>query len=483
VLVGYPTHSIALCGKVLTKVNNISSLQLTMSWTENNNQLSREYNFEDFLKAVEFVDRVGSLTAGFGVQLEIKLSLGSLVITISSSNQLSNKEKEAAQSIELEYTEFSNALDFALDADTGKKIRLPVQTRLRNQLVVGKQGGGKSRVITKQILQDINQGRGVCIFDPNGGIIEDVYKVLNDDQKKNTILLDFSNKNNNFSLNLFDKQYTEVENLEAINNLFNSVFEDEDCSDPVYSSFLNNGLSLVLESQEQLTFDSLARVFGDQEFRNDLVNKTQNQDVKTFWQDSLKTPTSENNLEVVASEIIAKINKLIRNEFLKEYLVSTKPSFDFNSLITSNKNIFIKLPVKNLTQETSSILASTLFFRLKQSLNKRDFTSSEYFVYIDNFEKLADYDLLELLEDSKSIKTGFVLTLNSLRKIVEILDEEVIDQLLENTAIHTLFKCEYLDAEIINQWYNDQVDIESLRDPIKYGGYIFFDDKALPFEV
>jgi hypothetical protein len=138
--------------------------------------------------------------------------------------------------------------------------------------------------------------------------------------------------------------------------------------------------------------------------------------------------------------------------------------------------------VKNLTQEISSILASILFFRLKQSLNKRDFTSSEYFVYIDNFEKLADYDLLELLEDSKSTKTGFVITLNSLRRIVEILDEDVIDQILENTAIHSLFKCEYLDAEIINQWYNDQVDIESLRDPIKFGGTIFFDDKALSFE-
>jgi pterin-4a-carbinolamine dehydratase len=453
-----------------------------MSWTENNNQLSREYDFGDFLKAVEFVDRVGSLTTGFGVQPEIKLSQGKLEITISSSNQLSNEEKEAAQSIELEYTKFSNALDFALDADTGKKIRLPIQTRLRNQLIVGKQGGGKSLTVTKQILQDINQGRGVCVFDPNGEIIDDVYKDLNEDQKKNTILLDFANKNNNFSLNLFDKQYTEVENLEAVNNLFNTVFEDDDSSDPVYSSFLNNGLSLVLQSQEQLTFDSLVRVFSDQEFRNDLVNKTQNQDVKTFWQDSIKTPSSENNLEVVAGEVVAKINKFIRSEFLKEYLVSTKPSFDFSSLITSNKNIFIKLPVKVLTQEIANVIASTLFLRLKQSLNKRDFTSSEYFIYIDNFEKLANYVLLELLEDSKSIKTGFVLTLNSLRKIVEILDEDAIDQILENTAIHTLFKCEYLDAEIINQWYNDQVDIESLRDPIKYGGYIFFDDNALSFE-
>jgi pterin-4a-carbinolamine dehydratase len=453
-----------------------------MSWTESNNKLIREYDFKDFLKAIEFVDRICLLTVGLSTEPEIRLSKGKLEITISSANQLSNEEKEFAQSVELEYTEFLNTIDFALDADTGKKIQLPIQTRLRNQLFVGKQGGGKSLAVTKQILQDINQGRGVCIFDPNGELVEDVYKDLSDEQKRNTILLDFARKNNNFSLNLFDKQYTQVENLEAVNNFFNSIFEDEDSSDPVYSSFLNNGLSLVLQSQEQLTFDSLARVFSDQEFRNDLLNKTRNQDVKTFWQDASKTPTSENNLEVVASEILAKINKLIRSEFLKEYLVSTKPSFDFNSLITSNKNIFIKLPVKNLTQEIASILASILFFRLKQSLNKRDFTSSEYFVYIDNFEKLADYDLLELLEDSKSIKTGFVLTLNSLRRIVEILDEDVIDQILENTAIHCLFKCEYLDAEIINQWYNDQVDIESLRDPIKYGGYIFFDDKALSFE-
>lgn len=453
-----------------------------MSWSENNNKLTREFDFEEFFKASEFIERVGLLSREAEVYPSINLFEGKLIITISNSSGLTDKDKSLAQAVEYEYTTFLNSIDFATDAETGKKIRLPISTRLRNQLIVGKQGSGKSLTLKKQILLDINQARGVCIFDPNGEIVQDLYNDLTEQQKANTILLDFANKNNNFSLNLFDKQYTDVENQEAANNLLNSVFDDDDNSDPVYSSYLNNAISLILQSPEQLTFDSLAKVFSDQEFRNNLLNTSQNQTLKTFWQDCLKAESFESNLGIVSIEVASKINKFIQNEFLREYLVSAKPSFDFNSLITSNKNIFIKLPVKVLGQEVASILASTLFFRLKQSLDKRDSTCSDYFVYVDNFEKLADYELLEMLESSKSVKTGFILILNSIRKISEILDELSIDQILENTAIHTIFKSEFFDAEIINQWYNDQIDIESLRDPIKYGGYIFFDDKALTFE-
>ena len=437
---------------------------------------------QDFSKALEFVNKVGFIVRDYVNYPEIKLLNSKVSVVINNPNGLSSEDKDFAQTIEIEYTTILNSIDFATDADTGGKIYLPIQTRLRNHLIVGKQGSGKSKLIATQLVKDINQGRGICLFDPNGEMVEDVFKDLNEEQKKNTILIDLANKNNNFSLNLLDNQFSDKQNLEIVEELIYKMYDDSTSDDPLYSSYLKNSLLLLLQSGSSNTIADLIKVVTDEQFKNGLLEKSQNQDLKNFWATCSAASDYRSNLEIVSTEIVAKIDKFVGDEFLKEYLLSSKPSFDFASSITSNKNILIKLPVKIIGQEVVSILSFILFNRLKQAIEKRDTTNSEYFVYVDNFEKLADYDLLELLESSKSTKTGFVITANSLRKIMEALDEDIIDQILENTSIHSFFKTEYLDAEIISQWHNDQVDVDSLRDPIRYGGYIFFDDKALSFE-
>ena len=455
-----------------------------MLWTENNNKLSREFKFLDFACSLEFVNLIGKISDEISHHPEIKISFGTVEIDVWSKeeNSITSKDRLLAEKIEHQFTEFSNSIDFALNADDGKKIYLPIDKRLRNQLIVGTQGGGKSKTVTNIILKDVNQGRGVCLVDPSGQIVDDVFERLSEDQKKNSILLDFANKNNNFSLNLLDKQYTKNENLELVKNLFNDIYDDESAEDSVYQSYLNNSLRLLLESSENYNISDVVKLCTDLEFKKSLLEKSNNPDLKNYWEKITVTSGTHIDFDNTNLEIIAKIDKFIQNDFLKEYLLSNKPSFDFTSLIASNKNIFIKLPAKQIDQESLLILSFLLFERLKQAISQRDTTNSEYFVYVDNFEKFADYGVLELLESSKQSRVGFILTLNSLRKISEIMGEEVIDQILENTSIHTIFKSEFFDADIISQWYNEQIDIESLRDPIKYGGHIFFDDQTIAFE-
>ena len=40
--------------------------------------------------------------------------------------------------------------------------------------IVGKSGTGKSVLLNNLAIQDIENGHGVCVMDPNGDLIEDI---------------------------------------------------------------------------------------------------------------------------------------------------------------------------------------------------------------------------------------------------------------------------------------------------------------------
>jgi len=46
--------------------------------------------------------------------------------------------------------------------------------RLMHTYMIGKTGGGKSKLIDIMIIQDIRAGRGCCLLDPNGDLAEKV---------------------------------------------------------------------------------------------------------------------------------------------------------------------------------------------------------------------------------------------------------------------------------------------------------------------
>ena len=69
---------------------------------------------------------------------------------------------------------------------------------------LGVSGAGKSTMLLNLILQNIEQGYGVCVLDPHGSLVEDVIVSIPEPRRKDVILLDLTNtKEYVFGLNLY----------------------------------------------------------------------------------------------------------------------------------------------------------------------------------------------------------------------------------------------------------------------------------------
>ena len=76
------------------------------------------------------------------------------------------------------------------DRQTGQVVQIAKSARLQGVYILGLQGTGKSGLLEHLIMQDIEQGIGLCLLDPHGGISNRVLTHLPLNRKTDVILLE-----------------------------------------------------------------------------------------------------------------------------------------------------------------------------------------------------------------------------------------------------------------------------------------------------
>ncbi len=71
-------------------------------WKENNNSITKEFKFEDFKSALEFVNKVGELAEEQNHHPDVELGWGRVKITLSthSEGKVTKKDQELAKEID-----------------------------------------------------------------------------------------------------------------------------------------------------------------------------------------------------------------------------------------------------------------------------------------------------------------------------------------------------------------------------------------------
>src|SRR5438132_1263838 len=88
------------------------------------------------------------------------------------------------------------------DVNTGELVTLEQEELLHGLYVIGETGTGKTTLLVNLALQDIQNGSGVCFFDPDGDAINNILSRLPASREEDVIFLELSDVNYPFGLNL-----------------------------------------------------------------------------------------------------------------------------------------------------------------------------------------------------------------------------------------------------------------------------------------
>ena len=177
--------------------------------------------------------------------------------------------------------------------------------RTKHTYIIGKSGMGKSTLLENFVLQDINNGEGVCVIDPHGSMAEKLLDHIPESRIKDVVYFAPFDGEFPMGLNMLEKVASEKRYLLAngMMSAFKKIFTDGDGKGTFSARMeyvLNNIILALLENEGQ-TLLGVNRMLFDKEYRKFIVSNVTDPTVKDFWVNEYANYTDKTAQELAPS--------------------------------------------------------------------------------------------------------------------------------------------------------------------------------------
>lgn len=331
------------------------------------------------------------------------------------------------------------------------------EDRLRHFYCIGQTGTGKSTLLKNMIIQDIQNGEGVCMIDPHGSDIEDILASVPHNRLNDVIYFDPAYAARPMGLNMleFDPRFPEQKTF-VVNELiaiFNKLFDMKIAGGPAFEQYFRNSALLVMEDPASgNTIIEIGRVLADKAFRDLKLSRCKNPIIAQFWQNAEKT-SGEQSLANFVPYITSKLDPFISNDIMRPVIAQEKSSFNFRDIMDSKKILLVNLSKGRLGDINANFIGLILIGKiLMAALSRVDSLGKNlppFYLYIDEFQNITTDSIANILSEARKYK----LSLTIAHQFIAQLEEKIRDAVFGNVGSISAFRVGSDDAEYLSKQF------------------------------
>lgn len=307
------------------------------------------------------------------------------------------------------------------DIQTNAAVLLPQAARRQGLYIIGSTGQGKTGLIENLIVQDIEQGLGVCLLDPHGDLVKAVLSRVPERREHDVIYLDISDSGNPFGMNLFT--YADPTNPLVVSHAASKVMhifkklwgKDGIIADSwgvLLEELLRNTTLTFLEASKDkvYTMAEIPLLLEDEMFRNTIIPAISNRHVLNYWLNKYNRLSDKDQREERRSTI-NRVSAFLTQPLVEGIVGQTRTTIDFRSVMDKRKILLIKLD--NRLEDVTSLIGSLVIAELLDAAYSRSDTDlkkrKQFNIYADEFQRFATEDFATLLTEAR--KFGVTVTI------------------------------------------------------------------------
>ena len=326
---------------------------------------------------------------------------------------------------------------------------LPNSARNLHLYISGKPGTGKSTLLMNLALKDILCGRGCCVIDPHGDLVENLLERVPDQTRfaDRIVLFDPADVERPVGLNIL-QDITEDEQdatVQFMISLFNRLYLP-DSMGPMFYQAIRNGLLLIMENRG--TLSDLPLIFEDDEYLRGFLNRCQTVWVRNYFEKVWKKWGNDHKAEYSAY-YSSKFSHFVENRMLRNILCQ-RQGLDVKGLLNGNRIILVNLSRGKIGDLNAKLLGLLMMYSLERSMLRRaeipEHERTLFNVYIDEFQEFTTNTLDSFLSSARKYKVGLHLANQSLHQ----LPREIYDAVLANTGTFILFRQGMESARVLS---------------------------------
>jgi hypothetical protein len=360
-------------------------------------------------------------------------------------------------------------------------VRIKDNDRRRHVYVVGKSGTGKSVLLANMAKQDVVNGKGICVVDPHGDLVDDVLVNIPKERAEDVVIFDPSDMERPMGLNLieYDPHYPEQKTfvINEMIKIFDKLYDLKQTGGPMFEQYMRNALLLILDDpQDSATLMEVSRVMADAEFRKEKLAKCRNQVVKDFWTKEAEKAGGEAALANMVPYITSKLTQFVSNDIMRPIIGQNKSALNFRKAMDEGKIILVKLSKGGIGELNANLLGMVVVGKiLMAALSRTDVPKSarrDFYLYIDEFQNFTTDSIAIILSEARKYMLNLIIAHQYIGQLVRQQDTSIRDAVFGNAGTIISFKVGVEDAEILAKEFAPVFDEYDVVNVEKYTAYV-----------
>jgi len=354
-----------------------------------------------------------------------------------------------------------------------KRLRFGIKKEDRRSHIylIGKTGVGKSTLLKNMMLQDAGNNSGFALLDPDGDLVEDVFRSIPETRKKDVIYINPADPLHQVGFNVFERVNT-PEGRHLIASGLISVFKKlwHEFWGPRTEHILRNAILALLQFPGTTLLD-LTRILADERYRKTVLLYVTDIYVREFWLKEFSKYPARLKAEAIAP-IQNKAGAFLGNPFIRYIVGQKRSSFDVRKAMDNGKILLANLSKGRLGEDTATLLGSLLITKLELAALSRADTPEEdradFTVFIDEFHTFTTESLTDMLPEMRKRRLSLVLA----HQYLEQIGEKLRAAIFGNAGTLIAFRVGARDAEYLAKEFYSTFRIEDFVHLPTYHIYI-----------
>ncbi len=358
-------------------------------------------------------------------------------------------------------------------------VHIKDKDRQRHMYIVGMTGTGKSWLMSYMAIQDIIAGKGVCIIDPHGSLVEDVLPYIPKERLEDVIIFDPSDMERPVGLNMLEANSSYEMDMAAqeMINIFYKLLPDPSMAGPMFEHYMRNALlALMADQDDPGTLVELARIFTDDAFRKKKLQYVKDILVKDFWEREYTASQKGSTGADMLSYVISKTGRFVENEMMRNIIGQSRSGINFRDVMDQGKILLMNLSKGKVGETNSNLLGLIAVSKLQMAaLARADMPESQrqnFYLYIDEFQNFITDSISIILAEARKYKLNLIMGHQYISQLVQNNDTRVRDAVFGNVGTVAAYRIGVDDSETIAKQLGHNVSQYDVMNTEKFNTYI-----------
>jgi len=341
-----------------------------------------------------------------------------------------------------------------------KNVLFGIKRKDRRQhvYILGKSGTGKSALMFNMIIQNIENGDGVCMVDPHGENVEAILSAIPPHRMKDVVYFNPADTDFHIGFNVLELIDPKYKHLVAsgLMGIFTKIWANAWSARMEY--ILNNAILALLDTPGS-TLLGIPRMLVDKDYRQKIITNLKDPVIKAFWVHEYEAWQDKFRNEAIAP-IQNKVGQFLSTSIIRNIVGQSISTINIFDIMNEGKIFLVNVSKGRIGEDNSSLLGGMIITKIQLAAMERvripENERKDFYLYVDEFQNFVTDAFAGILSEARKYRLNLTVAHQYTAQLISDKNSSVRDAVFGNVGTMVVFRVGADDAEFLEKEFEPE---------------------------